>query len=407
MSQGANRDERSFDEIRARVVERLRSRHSEIERAIYVRIQRDVPDPIGDENPEHQESLRATVAAVLSYALEAIERGKVSEPIPSAAAAQARRAARAGMSPGTIQRRYFAGHGELGDFVAWAVESIGMSNDGLALHHLRRTQETVLGHIAAAIEQEYGRECNLIARPFEQRRAETVQKLLAAEPVDQPQLDELEYQLHTCWHLGVIAIGSEASDLLCRLRTGMKCKLLQVPCSDGTVWAWLGSQHELAICDLERLLSTNGHLGSCLVIGGLARGLHGWRQTHREARDALVIALRRSEKIVRYADSPVFAAAVQNDTLTRWLQDFLEPLRSQKDGGVGLRQTLRALIDAECNRRAAATVLKVDRHTVEGRLRTAERLLGRALHTCLPELDIALRLEELDGVAPADTSQTP
>jgi len=67
---------------------------------------------------------------------------------------------------------------------------------------------------------------------------------------------------------------------------------------------------------------------------------------------------------------------------------------------VGLRRTLRALIDAECNRRAAAAALDIDRHTVESRLRTAERLLGRTLHTCLPELDIALHLEELDGAEP-------
>jgi DNA-binding PucR family transcriptional regulator len=89
----------------------------------------------------------------------------------------------------------------------------------------------------------------------------------------------------------------------------------------------------------------------------------------------------------------------------RWLKDFLAPLRSYKDGGVGLLQTLRALIDAECNRRAAATALDIDRHTVESRLRTAEELLGRTLLTCLPELDIALRLEELDGAM--NVSGTP
>jgi DNA-binding PucR family transcriptional regulator len=146
----------------------------------------------------------------------------------------------------------------------------------------------------------------------------------------------------------------------------------------------------------------------CLVIGGPARGLDGWRQTHREARDALVVALRKPERIVRYADSPLFAAAVQNDTLMRWLKDFLAPLRSQKDGGIGLLQTLRALIDAECNRRAAASALDVDRHTVESRLRTAEQLLGRTLPTCLPELDIALRLEEFDGaITAAGPSRRP
>lgn len=407
MSSGASSGEKSLDEVRVRVVERLRPCRSEIELALYARIQKDVPDSIGDENPEYQASLRATIAAVLGYTLEAIERGSVVAPIPPAAAAQARRAARAGVSLGTIQRRYFAGHGELGDFVSRAVEELGLSNDGRALDHLRRTQETVLGHIAASIEQEYLHERELVARPLERRRIETVQKLLAGEPVDPAELDELDYQLHAYWHLGVIATGDTAKDVLVHLRTGLESRLLQVPCGDGAIAGWLGGQHELAICDLERLLSANGYADSCVVIGGPGRGLDGFRQTHREARDALVVALRKTERIVRYADSPLFAAAVQNDTLMRWLKDFLAPLRSYKDGGIGLLQVLRALIDSECNRRAAATALDIDRHTVESRLRTAEELLGRALPTCLPELDIALRLEELDGAMTVAESPRP
>jgi hypothetical protein len=34
---------------------------------------------------------------------------------------------------------------------------------------------------------------------------------------------------------------------------------------------------------------------------------------------------------------------------------------------------------------------------VESRLRTAEQLLGQPLRTCLPELDVALALEELES----------
>jgi hypothetical protein len=397
MSNGADSGDDCFDEIRSRAVEWLRSRQLEIEQAVYARIQKDVPDPVGDENPEYQAGLLETVKAVVNYSLQTIEHGRVAAPIPPAAAAQARRAARAGVSLGTIQRRYFAGHGELGDFMALAAEGIGLSNNGHVLQHLRRMQETVLAHIAASIEEEYTHESELVARPFEQRRAHTVQKLLAGETVDQAHIDELDYQLHAYWHLGVIVTGAETNEILVQLRQGLERKLLQVPCGDDTVWAWFGGQHELAVSDVERQLSGNGHTDSRLVIGGSRRGLDGWRQTHREARDALVVALRTPGKVVvRYADSPLFAAAVQNDTLVRWLEDFLAPVRSYKGGGLDLLQTLRALIDKECNRRAAATMLDIDRHTVESHLRTAEELLGRTLPTCLPELDVALRLEELD-----------
>lgn len=265
--------------------------------------------------------------------------------------------------------------------------------------------EQLLEHVAASIEREFVQERELIARPDVQRRVETVQKLLAGEPVDQAELDRLGYRLHAHWHLGVIATGDDAGDVLLRLRTNLERRVLLVPCEHGVIWGWLGGQRKLAVRELERLLSASSRADFRLVIGEPGSGLDGWRQTHREARDAFLAALRKPDKLVRYADTPLFAAAVQNDTLTRWLRDFLAPLRGQKDGGVGLLQTLRALINVECNRRAAAALLDIDRHTVENRLRTAEELLGRSLTTCLPELDTALRLAELDGAIAA--TRTP
>jgi DNA-binding PucR family transcriptional regulator len=43
--------------------------------------------------------------------------------------------------------------------------------------------------------------------------------------------------------------------------------------------------------------------------------------------------------------------------------------------------------------------LEVDRHTVQRRLRKVEEALGRLLHTCHAELEVALSLEELDRAA--------
>ncbi len=396
MSDRVNSGEQCFDELRAGVVERLRSRQPEIEHAVFERIKADVPDSTGDTNPEYQTGLQDTIKAAINFSLQAIEQGNAAADVPQAAAQQARRAARAGVSLGTVQRRYFAGHGALGDFMAWAVDGAGLSSNGEMLHHLRRTQETVLAHITAAIEREYTHESELISKPSEQRRV-TVQSLLAGEIVDQAHVDELDYQLHACWHLGLILSGPGADDLLTRLRTGLDHKPLTVPASDGTTWVWFGGQRELAVTEVERVLSNNGNGDARLVIGEPRRGLDGWRQTHREARAALVIARHNHCNIARYADSPLFAAAVRDETLMTWLRGFLAPVRNHK-GSSALLQTLRALIDAECNRRAAAAVLEVNRHTVESRLRTAEALLGRPLPTCLPELDIALRLENLEPI---------
>jgi DNA-binding PucR family transcriptional regulator len=99
---------------------------------------------------------------------------------------------------------------------------------------------------------------------------------------------------------------------------------------------------------------------------------------------------------VRYAESPLLVAALENETLATWLGEFLAPIRARPDGE-DLLKTLRAYIDAECSRSSAAPVAKVRRQTVGDRLRLAEKLLGCPLRTCLAELDVALRLADLSS----------
>jgi hypothetical protein len=391
--------------IHADIVERLRARRAEIEQAIYARIREAVPDPVSERDPAYQTGLHGAIAAIVEYYLEGIERGPEGlGPIPSAATAQARRAARANVSIGTVLRRYVAGHRRLGELVAEEAAQSDMSNDGAALHYLHRTQEALLEHLAAVIEREYHHQRERIAYPLDQRRAEIVQQLLFRDPVDPVELMELDYDLHTSWHLGVIVTGASVEQTLQGLKATFGRKFLYVSGSEGTTWAWVGERRRFTAADVESRLCANRIPGVTLAIGGPGRGIDGWRQTHREAREALPLALRTPEKPVWYADSPLLAAALQNDTLARWLKDSLTPLSNRADGGVGLLQTLRAYIDAECNRSSAASALRLSRHTVESRLRTAERLLGHPLRGCLPELDVALRLRELEDAALEDPS---
>lgn len=81
------------------------------------------------------------------------------------------------------------------------------------------------------------------------------------------------------------------------------------------------------------------------------------------------------------------------------MQIYLSPLDGQRDGGRLARNTLREYFAAGRNASSAAAALGVARHTVQNRLRTVEQDLGRALHTCTAELEVALRLDELGEVA--------
>ncbi len=377
------------------VIEWLRPRQAEIAHAINVRIRDAVP--VAGEDPDYEAGLHTAVTAITRYSLDAIEQGpEWSAPMPPAAAAQARRAARIGVSLSMVQRRYIAGHREFGEFVTQGLEHSGFLNNGRVVHHLRRTQESLLEYITAAIEQEYSQELQLMTGSPEQRRKEIVGRLLAGEPVEPAELAELRYDIHASWHLGLMATGTRAEELIGTLRPSLGRRLLFVPQDDEIIWVWFAGSSKSAVAESERMLSPNEHLGMPVALGEPGQGIDGWRQTHREAQAALPVALCEPHRFARYAECHFLAAARQIDTLARSLQQkYVMPLRSERDGGAMLRRTLRAWVDTEGYASSAAETLKVNRHTVENHIRTVERLTGRPLRrSCLTDLDIALRLEE-------------
>lgn len=384
----------SPEEVGVGVMKRLRLRHAAIEEVIFTRIR----DPAsfgsaGSEDAEYLAGLHATVIAVVDYVLTGIEQGEESSsPIPSVAVAQARRAARCGVSLDTLVLRYIAGHRLLGEFVKDEADRAGYSSHGHALHQLRRAQESLLERLTGTIASEYQQERKRMERSPEQYRRELVQKLLAGGPVDRTRLD---YEFDA-WHLGMIATGTGAEKAIRVLANGLSRQLLTVACGEGTVWAWLGGHRKLAITDIERILLANGVASVPLAIGEPRRGIDGWRLTHREAQAALPVALNRPQPLTRCADVPLEAALLGHELLAGLLvKNYLSPFSSQKDGGAVLRETLRAYFAKECNAAKAGVALRVDRHTVGRRLRTIEQALGRLIPTCRAELEIALRLEEL------------
>lgn len=380
----------SLADTRGLIVSGLRQRRLEIEQAISARIHVAVPHPASRDDPDYEAGLQDAITAIVGYSLDAMEQGpEWSGTIPQAAVAQARRAVRAGVSLSMVQRRYFAGHREFGEFVTQEIERVGLLNNGAVVHHLRRAQEALLEHMTAAIEHEYIQEQESIGGS---RRSKIAQRLLSGESVEPSELAELDYEIDNYWHLGLIASGKGVEDVVRTLRGRYGCKLLCVSLNSH-VCAWLGMQQ----APTDKHFSITEHSGLSLALGEPGRGLDGWRLTYHQARAAFAVALRRPEGVAWYADSRLLAAALQNETLARSLtQKYLVPLSGQSDGGAKLRRTLRTYIDSECNATSAAHGLRIGRHTVESRVHTAERLIAATLRECLPELDVALRMEELN-----------
>jgi hypothetical protein len=376
------------------VVEHLRARHNEIALTTCDAIRAAVPDAVGAPDPAYQAGMLAAVNALVAYSFDAIQQGGPSfGAIPPEATAQARRAARAGVSLGAVLRRYVAGHRRLGELVAEETMRVGLASDAPAPAYIRKTQAALLEHLTAAIEREYDRERLRVESSPEQRRVDLVRDMLGGERAGPPDLDELRYTFDA-WHLGLIATGESAQDALGRLRADRQ--LLAVSHAENVVWAWLGLPQRLVHVEIERLRLDGGRTGVTLAIGEPAWGLDGWRRTHNQAQQALQVALLAGQSRVRYADVAVLMPWLEDlDRADALVELYLSPLERQKDGGVAARRVLRAYFETARNVSAAACKLGVERRTLAYRLRAIEDCLGRRIDEQLVELEVAVRLHAL------------
>ncbi len=383
----------SLGQIRSELAGRLRERSAEIEDSVFTRV-RALSEPAESEDPEYRAGLRATVAEVVDYALVSIELGEEwAGPIPAAAAAQARMAARAGIRLDTVLRRYAAGDRLIGEFIM--DEAARFPNE--VMRQVLHGQGPHVDRLMASVAAEYMEELELMRRSPAQRIAERVQRLLAGDaPLDAAALD---YEFDA-WHVGLVVTGPRADVAARTLAAGLNRQALVVPRGYDGAWAWLGGRDKLGRDEVERYLAA-GVLGEVsLAVGEPRSGLEGWRLTHHEAQAARLVSMRQPRPLVRASEVVLLAAVLRDEHLAKSLQQtYLAPLDEHGDSGLVLRATLRAYFEAGFNAATAAAALEVDRHTVQRRLRKVEEALGRLLHSCHAELAVALRLEEL-GEAP-------
>jgi hypothetical protein len=377
------------------IAARLRERRTEIEQALLTRVYA-VSDPPPAGGPEYAEGLRAAVAAGIEYGLAGIERGDADvPPVPEVLLAQARLAARSGVSLDTVLRRYFAGHTLLEDFMVEEVEQEELL-DPAELKRLLRSQAAIVDRLLAAVSETYTEEAERRPQSTERRRAERVERLLDGEPLDSA---DLGYDLGA-WHVALVASGRDASEALTSLARSLDARPLTVRREEGILWAWLGRKSRLDPGEIEGLASRELPDGLRLAIGEAGKGISGWRLTHRQARAALSVALRGGEQVVRYRGVALLASALQDELLRASLCDlYIAPLEAERDGGATFRETLRAYFAADCNVTSAAEIVGVTRKTVAARLQMIEQRLGRPIVTCAAEMETALRLRELSVFA--------
>jgi hypothetical protein len=373
----------------------MRECRGEIEQAVLARAAA-LLGSTRDLDPEFLEGQRESVAAAVDYGLRAIEIGEERlREVPAVFHAQARLTARSGVSVDTMMRRYFAGYVLLGDFLMREADRCELR--GSALQCIMRDTAVVFDRLITTMAEEYQRELQGRYSSSEARLAARVRALLSGELMEAAEID---YEFDG-WHLGALGTGSRGSDSLDAFRDLAKRldrRLLLVRSDEDTVWAWLGGRRAFGSEELETAISVLEPELCILALGEPARGIAGWRLTHRQAQAVLPIARRAGSGHVQYADAALLAALLQDDLLIGSLQErYLAPLAAERDGGATLRATLHAFFSADRNVSSAAAQLGVKRQTVSNRLRTVEERIGRSLTASGAEIEAALRLHDLDG----------
>jgi hypothetical protein len=386
-------DSASQREIRRELYARLLARRAEIELAMLSRVY-GVSDPTEVDDPEYVAGLREAVAAALDYGLSGIESSEPSAPIPRVLLAQARQAACSGVALDVVLRRYIGGYTLLGDFIMQEAANGLLAMD--EIQRIGRDQAALFDRLIVVVTEEYGGEQpQPHLSPEEERRIGRVNRLLMGHLVE---ASELSYDLDG-WHIGVIAGGAGAADVLRILARSLDRRLLVVPQDRMTVWGWLGGRHRMTSDEVARVASSSSRAAEVfLALGEPGEGYTGWRLSHQQASAAVSIALRKPRSLVCYGDVALLASMLRDTVLASSLRTtYLEPLTQARDGGAALRQTLRAYFAAERNTSSAAAALGVSRQTVINRLRAVEDRLDRPLNSCAMELEAALRLDDLDS----------
>jgi hypothetical protein len=371
--------------------DRLRARREELEQAALARVS-EISDLGSAPDPTYVTGLRTALAAALDYGLAAIiSPAREPEPVPVQLLGQARLAARNGIGLEAVLRRYAAGHGLLADSLLDEAAAAGIG--AAELKASMRALAARYDRVVVAVSEEYAREAESEPQGSEHRRYVMLRRLLAGEPLDASELG-YEFDAH---HLALVASGSAAAQALTTIGERLDRRLLHAEPDEQSAWAWLGGRRPVECDELGFLASFPWPDGCSVACGEPGQGLGGWRLSHRQAAAALPVAQRGPASLVHYADVALLASVLQDDLLATSLRrSYLAPLEQGRDGGVAAKQTLRAYLAAAGNVSSAAAVLGVNRATVRSRLSAIEERFGRPLDALSAEIEVALRLDELE-----------
>lgn len=412
---GANAADPEMPESVRQLAEELLSRTDELAGGMAAELHRQIPELGSDA--ELLAETRASCASNIEQSYRLMHAGLRADSL--AVTHEAREYVRGLVSRGikvpVLLRTYRLGHAWIWEL--WTEQLREMVDDqqelARAIEYSSRWMFSYIDLVSAELVEEFAGEQARRMRSAEQLRADTVQAILAGEPLDEEAASRrLGYQLrrrHLAMHLSSTADepgGLErcAGELAGLLGAGSPL-MVATGANSFDVWCALPSAADVDPLDVLR--AYRPPKGVAVAAGGCAKGVTGFKNSHDEARQAARVAALGQQSagepggVTIYEDVELAALlSADEQRARRFVKQQLGELGVADEQTARLRATVLAYL--RCNRSTsqAAKQLYVHQNTVTYRLRRAEELLGRAVTEGTPELLCALILDAALGPPP-------
>ncbi|UTI63156.1 helix-turn-helix domain-containing protein [Paraconexibacter antarcticus] len=410
LKQSAAQDHEWHDRIRRQTAVELRPSLDRMVAECCAYIQESMPELDVDE--ELAEGLYQSTYDNLERIFDMLAEGQDvgGTTAPPGAIRYAETMVRRGTPLASLLRAYRLG--TMWTWTLWRREIITRIDDpDLLMEAVDHSMSFVFDYVDAVSEQvteEYAKQRETWARSAAALRHETVEQVLAGEPLD---LDvvaaRLGYDLradHVAFILTTRA-ADDAEDVVARLETQGQAlagrlgarRTLLVPDGRTRLWMWCTfdecpSDEVVAEVSADRTLLD----GIVVTTGMKGAGREGFTTSHEEAlhvKELLRVGGRHQGHLVRYEKVAV-ASLLASDLprARRFIAQELGDLAAGDDATRRVRATVTVLLEESGRATVAAKRLGIHQNTVSYRVRQAERLLGHPLSERRYEVETALRL---------------
>jgi len=375
---------------------------------------REIPELTGDRPVE--ELLAVSVTANIATILDVFEIGldKANLEAPAAAVEYARRLAQRGVPLNALLRAYRLGQAGFVERMIQGISAESHSPEVVVDASLQLTAITFsyIDRISEQVVAAYQHERDRWMRNRGAVRSARVMSVLANGVADVDAADKaLGYPLrHT--HRGVVVWTDENSQHADRL-SGLERVIgklaehfrsdrppLVIAPDNSTIWAWLPvPARPPGNFDAKPIAVDEG---LWVALGEPASGVEGFRLTHRQARQAQIVAMTADPEqrtpVTESAQAGLVALMCTDiDAVRAWVHHVLGPLATVDDTTARLRDTVRVFLAAGGSYTAAAHELILHKNTVQYRIRKAEELRGRPLTDGRLDVEVALLAAHMLG----------